>query len=128
MIPKYDVLDDGWDDCWDACYEYGVTPVCSIVISGNLGPRMGEIHYGNGGLIKIASDCPANHLRDTVLHEVAHWIVYKLWGWYGHGELWRQVAEDLGCWDMNCPRHAKGEPGREGGNLVLCKSALLKSY
>ena len=55
-----------------------------------------------------------DHIRDTILHEIAHAIVGPR---HGHGAVWRQKAREIGCtatrchtlsfararWVMSCP-------------------------
>lgn len=51
--------------------------------------------------IAISADLllPANHghLRDTLLHEMAHAEAWLLHGHRGHGRPWRRIAERVGC-------------------------------
>ena len=55
-----------------------------------------------------------NHIRDTILHEIAHALVGPH---HGHNAVWRQKAREIGCtatrchtlnfsrarWQMRCP-------------------------
>ena len=78
------------------------------------------------------------HIRDTILHEIAHALVGPR---HGHDAVWRQKAREIGCtatryhdlsfararWVMTCPngcfsveRHRK----KSGLVCVSCKSAV----
>ena len=79
-----------------------------------------------------------DHIRDTILHEIAHALVGPR---HGHDAVWRQKAREIGCtatrchslsfararWVMTCPngcflveRHRK----KSGLICVSCKSAV----
>ena len=79
-----------------------------------------------------------DHIRDTILHEIAHALVGPR---HGHDAVWRQKAREIGCsaarchslsfarakWVMTCPngcfsveRHRK----KSGLVCVFCKSAV----
>ncbi len=79
-----------------------------------------------------------DHIRDTILHEIAHALVGPH---HGHDAVWRQKAREIGCtatrchdlsfararWVMTCPngcfsveRHRK----KYGLVCVSCKSAV----
>jgi len=78
------------------------------------------------------------HIRDTILHEIAHALVGPR---HGHDAVWRQKAREIGCsaarchslsfararWVMTCPngcflveRHRK----KSGLVCASCKSAV----
>jgi predicted SprT family Zn-dependent metalloprotease len=78
------------------------------------------------------------HIRDTILHEIAHALVGP---GHGHNAVWRQKAREIGCtatrchslsfarakWVMTCPtgcfsveRHRK----KSGLVCITCKSAV----
>ena len=40
---------------------------------------------------------PLEIVKDTILHEFAHAITYKLHGEVGHGEYWQQMARKIGA-------------------------------
>lgn len=42
---------------------------------------------------------PEVHVRNTILHEIAH---AKLNGMHGHGPLWKKVAREVGCVPRAC--------------------------
>ena len=79
-----------------------------------------------------------DHIRDTILHEIAHALVGPR---HGHDAVWRQKAREIGCsatrchslsfararWVMTCPngcfsveRHRK----KSGLICASCKSAV----
>ena len=79
-----------------------------------------------------------DHIRDTILHEIAHALVGPR---HGHDAVWRQKAREIGCtaerchslifarakWVMTCPngcfsveRHRK----RSGLVCTSCKSVV----
>ena len=80
----------------------------------------------------------ANHIKDTILHEIAHAIVGPH---HGHDAVWRQKAREIGCtanrchtlsfstarWKMFCPngcfevqRHRR----KSGLVCAACKTAV----
>jgi predicted SprT family Zn-dependent metalloprotease len=78
------------------------------------------------------------HIRDTILHEIAHALVGPR---HGHDAVWRQKAREIGCsatrchslsfararWVMTCPNGCFSvERHRKKSGLVCasCKSAV----
>ena len=79
-----------------------------------------------------------DHIRDTILHEIAHALVGPR---HGHDAVWRQKAREIGCtatrchdlsfararWVMTCPNGCFSvERHRKKSGLVCasCKSAV----
>ena len=79
-----------------------------------------------------------DHIRDTILHEIAHALVGPS---HGHDAVWRQKAREIGCtavrchslsfargrWVMKCPNGCFSvERHRKKSGLVCasCKSAV----
>ena len=79
-----------------------------------------------------------DHIRDTILHEIAHALVGPH---HGHDAVWRQKAREIGCsatrchnlsfararWVMTCPKGCFSvERHRKKSGLVCasCKSAV----
>ena len=79
-----------------------------------------------------------DHIRDTILHEIAHALVGPR---HGHDAVWRQKAREIGCtakrchsisfarakWMMTCPKGCFSvERHRKKAGLVCasCKSAV----
>ena len=79
-----------------------------------------------------------DHIRDTILHEIAHALVGPH---HGHDAVWRQKAREIGCsatryhnlsfararWVMTCPNGCFSvERHRKKSGLVCasCKSAV----
>ena len=79
-----------------------------------------------------------DHIRDTILHEIAHALVGPR---HGHDAVWRQKAREIGCtaarchslsfararWVMTCPNGCFSvERHRKKSDLVCasCKSAV----
>ena len=79
------------------------------------------------------------HIRDTILHEIAHALVGPK---HGHDAVWRQKARELGCsatrchtlefsatrWLMRCPKGCFEVPRhRRKSNMVCakCKSPVI---
>jgi len=79
-----------------------------------------------------------NHIRDTILHEIAHALVGPR---HGHDVVWRQKAREIGCsanrchtlkfanarWLMQCPNGCFSvERHRRKAGLVCaqCKTAV----
>ena len=79
-----------------------------------------------------------DHIRDTILHEIAHALVGPH---HGHDAVWRQKAREIGCaatrchnlsyarakWVMTCPNGCFSvERHRKRSSLVCasCKSAV----
>ena len=79
------------------------------------------------------------HIRDTLLHEIAHALVGPH---HGHNAVWRQQARKMGCsatrchtlefaepkWMMTCPSGCFSVPRhRRKSNLVCakCKSGVI---
>jgi predicted SprT family Zn-dependent metalloprotease len=79
-----------------------------------------------------------DHVRDTILHEIAHALVGPS---HGHNAVWRQKAREIGCsaarchnlsfarakWVMTCPNGCFSvERHRKKSGLVCasCKSAV----
>ena len=79
-----------------------------------------------------------DHIRDTILHEIAHALVGPR---HGHDAVWRQKAREIGCtatrchdlsfararWMMTCPNGCFSvERHRKKSGLVCasCKSAV----
>ena len=79
-----------------------------------------------------------DHIRDTILHEIAHALVGQR---HGHDAVWRQKAREIGCtatrchslsfarakWVMTCPNGCFSvERHRKKSGLVCasCKSAV----
>ena len=79
-----------------------------------------------------------DHVRDTILHEIAHALVGPR---HGHGEVWRQKAREIGCtarrchslsfararWVMKCPNGCfSAERHRKKSGLVCanCRSEV----
>ena len=79
-----------------------------------------------------------DHIRDTILHEIAHALVGPR---HGHGEVWRQKAREIGCsarrchslsfararWVMQCPNGCfAAERHRKKSGLVCanCNSVV----
>ena len=71
-----------------------------------------------------------NHIRDTLLHEIAHALVGPF---HGHDAVWRKKAREIGCtatrchtltfshskWKMRCPNGCfEAERHRRSQNLV----------
>lgn len=85
----------------------GRLPEVPIRISRRMTRSLGTISYGGRGEdrrvreIAISADLlsPANHgvLEDTLLHEMAHAEAWLRHGHRGHGEVWRAIAERVGC-------------------------------
>ena len=74
-----------------------------------------------------------NHIRDTILHEIAHALVGP---YHGHDAIWRQKAREIGCtatrchalnfsrarWQMKCPNGCFSiERHRRKSGLVCAK-------
>lgn len=46
-----------------------------------------------------ARHAPLDHIKDTILHEIAHALVGPR---HGHNAVWRQKAREIGCSAMRC--------------------------
>ena len=46
-----------------------------------------------------ARQAPFEHIKDTILHEIAHALVGPR---HGHDATWRQTARQIGCTAMRC--------------------------
>ena len=46
-----------------------------------------------------ASEAPLDHIKDTILHEIAHALVGHS---HGHDAEWRRKAREIGCSAMRC--------------------------
>ena len=54
-----------------------------------------------------------DQVRDTILHEVAHALVFERFGHLrGHGAEWKRVALELGATPRACSKNGKLPPGR----------------
>jgi predicted SprT family Zn-dependent metalloprotease len=79
-----------------------------------------------------------NHIRDTLLHEIAHALVGPF---HGHDAVWRKKAREIGCtatrchtltfshakWKMRCPNGCfEAERHRRSQNLVcaICRARV----
>ena len=79
------------------------------------------------------------HIRDTILHEIAHALVGPF---HGHDAVWRQQARAIGCtatrchtlefarsrWIMQCPNDCfavKRHRRREGLVCLSCKTPVV---
>ena len=103
--------------------------------------RAGQCDYTNKtiSLSRLYSrHAEADHIRDTILHEIAHALVGPR---HGHDAVWRQKAREIGCtatrchnlsfarakWVMTCPNGCFSvERHRKNSGLVCasCKSAV----
>lgn len=79
--------------------------------------RAGQCDYNNKAISLsrlYVRNADKNHIRDTILHEIAHALVGPH---HGHDAVWRQKAREIGCtatrchtlnfsrarWEMKCP-------------------------
>lgn len=82
----------------------------------------------------------ADHIRDTLLHEIAHALVGPA---HGHDAVWRAKAREIGCtasrchqlefsearWLMVCPQGCFSSPRhRRGRNLVCARCKTPVQY
>ena len=80
------------------------------------------------------------HVRDTILHEIAHALVGPN---HGHDAVWRMKAREIGCtatrchtlefaappWEMYCPMGCFTSPRhRRTANLVCAKCKTAVQY
>lgn len=83
-------------------------PPIPLRISRRMTRRLGHVRLGGvaGGprrVIEIAiarrllRPHSADHLRDTLLHEMAHAEAWLVHGHRGHGSPWKAVARRVGC-------------------------------
>ena len=103
--------------------------------------RAGQCNFSNQTIsLSRLYICHAepDHIRDTILHEIAHALVGPR---HGHDAVWRQKAKEIGCtatrchnlsfaparWVMRCPngcfaieRHRR----KSGLVCVSCKAAV----
>ncbi len=103
--------------------------------------RAGQCDYTNQ-VISLSRhyvrNAEASHIRDTILHEIAHALVGP---YHGHDAVWRQKAREIGCtanrchtlnfatsrWMMVCPNGCfKVERHRRKSGLVCatCKTPV----
>lgn len=103
--------------------------------------RAGQCDYTNK-IISLSRlyvrQADIDHIRDTILHEIAHALVGPH---HGHDAVWRQKAREIGCsatrchnlsfararWVMTCPKGCFSvERHRKKSGLVCasCKTAV----
>ena len=103
--------------------------------------RAGQCDYNNK-VISLSRlyvrNSDKNHVRDTILHEIAHALVGPH---HGHDAVWRQKAREIGCtatrchtlnfsrarWQMKCPKGCFSiERHRRKFGLICakCKTAV----
>lgn len=103
--------------------------------------RAGQCDYG-AKVISLSRHyvryAETDHIRDTILHEIAHALVGPR---HGHDAVWRQKAREIGCtanrchtlnfstsrWIMRCPNGCfEVERHRRKAGLVCvkCKTAV----
>ncbi len=108
-------LADAIETATQLMQEYGL--VGWRVKLDNARRRAGQCDY-NSRVISLsrlyARNADNNHIRDTILHEIAHALVGPH---HGHDAVWRQKAREIGCtatrchtlnfsrarWQMKCP-------------------------
>jgi predicted SprT family Zn-dependent metalloprotease len=75
----------------------------------------------------------ADHIRDTILHEIAHALVGPH---HGHDAVWRQKAREIGCtasrchtlsfcrakWQMRCPNDCFAVERHRRKSGLICAS------
>jgi predicted SprT family Zn-dependent metalloprotease len=66
-------------------------------------------------------------ILDTILHEIAHAIAFKLYGERGHGPYWRRVCVNVGAKPVRCAGLNVVMPRREPKYRAMC-GGCLRSY
>ena len=97
--------------CKNGCKKYGIDFNIPIEVSGRLKKTYGYVEYKIDALTKtynptklaiakfLTLEGNENELVETILHELAHYITYKLYPTdnHGHNEMWQDIAIQLGC-------------------------------
>ena len=138
--PVYRPLADAIETATDLMLEHGL--VGWRVKLDHARRRAGQCDY-NTQIISLSRlyvrNADTAHIRDTILHEIAHALVGPN---HGHGAVWRQKAREIGCtatrchtlnfskarWLMACPNGCFSvERHRRKSGLVCtsCKTAVV---
>lgn len=91
---------------------YGVNIAFHVRMNGRLTSTAGRAYFESGKLEFSPSLYEQNQqdfLENTVPHEFAHLVAFRLYGDNGHGQGWKAVMRDMGleptrCHDYEVPK------------------------
>lgn len=66
---------------------------------------------------------PAEHVVDTILHEIAHALVGTK---HGHDNVWRSMCRQLGCAPKACDRNVQMPEGNWRAECPSCRRSFTR--